>query len=802
MVDRSIIACACGLLATMAGAALAQPATAPQSQPASQLTPEQRQRIDELNAIVVGQNQPPTRRIGARDLLRLNLPAASERLVAILSGEDPVARAAVAQALADLPEFMEPRFIDPLIAMLGGKDPNLRAAASTALAADRSNAVIDRLRPLIADSAQPVLLRRAAIDTLGNMVDRDAVQALATLLSDADPEMQHAAMRAIESSTGQTFNTVEAAVRWWNETRELPLEEWQRRQIEALLRDRRERSQRFERRGDRLVRALRDTYLKTAEIERPTLLLDFLADEESPIRLLGLELVRAEHADRKPIADEIKTRVREILTDANVQIRRTAVQLVPLFRQPSDCATFLSLLQSETHPEVRLALINGLGHVGDATAVEPLVGLLQSPNAAVAVEAAGALGRLGERKELGDRRAPAVEALKQRYAAAAASQPELREALLSAMGRVGDPGCAPVFAAALSAGEPSIRRTAALGLDLLGDPAHADALTPLATDGDASVRAAAVTALRNLGSTDAHLQALWSRLPAANEPNAQTRDSAWQGVLRIVASRPPAEIEALVGRLPDNGETRARRALELLQLAEAALAANPARRADLGRVRAAMAAKMVELNRGDDAVAAYTRSLEDLHAVESADITRVSLELLRFALASGRYDQRLAAVFINGNPPLDGAAVWQGLREDIEQRLRPEKAEEAIRMLLSLQEHPPAALPAEVTTAMREMLGRARAIRAEADAAAVNAALSTLAADPNDEAARGAIVGLGPRAAPALRAALETAIRVDPPEPQRERLLHDLLRSVLPEWAGFPADATREAKLAALDRTE
>jgi hypothetical protein len=440
--------------------------------------------------------------------------------------------------------------------------------------------------------------------------------------------------------------------------------------------------------------------------------------------------------------------------------------------------------------------------VGDASAVDPLAAILQTANVTVAIEAAGAIGRLGERTELGDRKAAAVEALTQKYAAAAQDQLELRETLLSAMGRVGDPACGPVFTASLDSADPAIRRVATLGIDLLGDPELVDVLAPLVGDADAGVRAAAVAALRNLGSSDAHLQALWGRLPAASETNAQTRDSAWQGVLKLLASRPPTEIESWVARLPDNGETRARRAVELLQLAEGGLATDPARRGELGRVRAAIAARMLDLNRGDEGIATYVRALEDLHAVKSAEIPRVSLELLRYALVSGRYDEQLAGIFVNGNPPLDGAAIWQGLHDDIEQRLRPEKADEAIRMLLSLQAHPATTMPAEVDAAIQETLGRARAIRAEGDAAAVNAALSTLAANPADEPARAAIAALGSRAAPALRAALETAIRIDPPEPARERLLHDLLKAARPGWTGFPADAAREDKLAALDGVE
>jgi hypothetical protein len=136
----------------------------------------------------------------------------------------------------------------------------------------------------------------------------------------------------------------------------------------------------------------------------------------------------------------------------------------------------------------------------------------------------------------------------------------------------------------------------------------------------------------------------------------------------------------------------------------------------------------------------------------------------------------------------------------IVERLAPETVDQAVRMLTGLIEAPPAVWPEEAATEIADLLGRARQAQAQADAAQVAAALARLRAGADDEAARQSIIELGPRAAPALRKSLYQLLTSEGRDPETERRLHDLLRQVDPQWAGFPAEATQKEKLLALEQ--
>ena len=187
-----------------------------------------------------------------------------------------------------------------------------------------------------------------------------------------------------------------------------------------------------------------------------------------------------------------------------------------------------------------------------------------------------------------------------------------------------------------------------------------------------------------------------------------------------------------------------------------------------------------------------------MHAASAPEASRVALELLRLALSSGRYDEQLAETLRQINPALDGEALWEGVAAEIERQLAPDAVDHAISMLVALQTNPPTSMPANVEQAQQELLRRAYEVRATADAAAVNAALQQLRADPGNEQQRQTIVDLGPRAVPAVRDALREALQAAPPEATYVQELHDLLKTLLPDWPGFSADAPVEAKLKSL----
>jgi HEAT repeat protein len=802
-----------------------QPTQAPTTQSAVD-----QQRLNDLTVLIEGQNSPRSRRTGARELLRQGWSETVPLVTAILSGSNRPAKVAVALALSDLPKQIAPEYVEPLLEMLADAEAEARRAAALALAGGPAEVVLPNLRELLRSGRQPRVARLAAIDALGLMTQREAVAILIEALAGRDDELAGPALEAIERATAQDFQgDCTAAQAWWHNAAQTTPDQWQRLQIERLVQQDRARQQRVRDLEQRLANALRENYLRTPDGQRPALLNAHLTDVSAAVRLLGLELVQSLVAEGKPLAPETAAHTRELLSAPEPTVRAAAARTVATLRDAADADRFQGLLATERHAIVREALVNGLGYVGVAATVTPLLELLESAGHTISSESVTALGRLAERGVLdGAGRAAVATALLARLRATPDDDHVMRERLLWALSRVGDPRCGREFVAALDTPDgPTVRLAAVRGIAVLADPrtakvnGHAadpaanadpdrplttreliDALVPLTADPDAGVRRAAVEALAQFASDDAHAEALWNRLPAEREPEETIRVTAWRGATRIVASRPVDEIELWLDRLPGDAATRGQHAVELLQAAEKNLDGQPETRAELGRIRARLAGEQAALGQIEQSLSTYLTALEDLHAAESAELPRVVLELLRLALLNDRYDAQLAAALASENPALDGGALWEGIRGEIEQRLDAGEIDRALAMLIALRTNPPTSMPADTQAALELALQRARRAQAEADATLVNDALQKLRANPDDAPARRAVLELGPRAVPPVRDALRSALQSEQPEPDHVQQLHDLLKALLPDWPGFAPDAPVEQKRASLRQIE
>lgn len=816
----------------IAAGVLAAPSLA-QSRPVRPVTGPSafdQQRFNDLLAIIEGQNSPQARRTGARELLRQGWPETVPRLTALLHGPDRPAKTAVALALSDLPDCIVTDYIQPLLAMLADAEAEVRHAAVVALASCPKDDILPYLRSVALSTEQPGVARLAAIDTLGMMTQREAVAVLIEALATRAAPITEPALAALERATAQDFQgDFDAALAWWEEAREATPADWQRLQVKRLVRQSRAKDQRLRDLEQRLANALRENYLRVPEAQRPALLSAYLTDASAAVRRLGLALVQSSLAEGKALAPETSARTRELLLAPEPDVRALAVGTVATLRDPADAERFQQLLKSERHGTVRAALVNGLGYVGSASAALPLLGLLESPDRATASEAVTALGRLCERGVLDEpARAAVTSALPARLHAIPRDGYAMRERLLWAMSRVGDPRFAAEFVAALDtpeaaavrlaavrgiavmadprtvkangqASQPASRAASQAGNDVLSPQELLDALIPATADPDAAVRRAAVEVLAQSATSDAHAEALWSRLSLEREPEEAIRVTAWRGAVRVIAGRPVSEIQDWLDRLPGDEATQRQHAVELLQAAEKNLDSRPEARGELGWVRVRLAEQRAALNQIEQSISTYLMALEDLRAAESPETARVALELLRLALLNDRYDAQLAAALADGNSALDGQALWEGVCGEIEQRLHPDEVDRAIAMLVALEANPPASMPTDTQQAMRQMLQRAEQVQAEADAATVQAALQTLRARPDDEQARQTVLELGPRAAPAVRNALRSALQTEQPDADQIQRLHDLLKSLVPDWPGWAPDATIKEKLAALE---
>ncbi|QOJ13838.1 MAG: HEAT repeat domain-containing protein [Planctomycetia bacterium] len=791
--------------ASAAAPLVAQPTTAPATAPVAAPPPRTEvdpQRTADLLALIEGPNAPSARQTGVRELLRLGWAETPRRLAGILSNGSAASRTAVASVLAQQPEHIDTSYVEPLVRMLSDREPGVAAAARGAILACREQIAVPLLRERALDSDLPVAARTEAVAVLGEMTSRDALGALVAVVESDPTALNSAALSALRSTAGLDFEDAAAVRPWWEMVRSLSSEEWLDRQVRRLLSRERQTAATLAATESRLVRSLRDAYGRTPESERTDLLESYLKDAVAPVRLLGLDLVLAGITEGRPPGPELADDVRALMSAADPATREAAARAVASLREPADAERFVALLAIERNASVRPALVSGLGYVGGPSHVELLASLARDTDDPAAPQAVTALGRLAERGVLDSAALDAVATLLlDRTDRCRPEEHALRERLLWAMARVRDSRFVPVFIRSLASGEPgTIRQAAVRGIGAMADAAGLDALAALTSDADAVVRRTVVETLAAHASTDAHVQALWGRLSAGSEPEEVIRDAAWRGVTTTLARRSGSEIEGWVGRLPDNGPTRARRSLELLQLAERAYLSDPREREALGLVRHRIGGALERLAQPADAAEAYRQALTELLSVRSDRAAPVAADLLRTALMAGRYDERVQSALAGESRP-DGAAVWAAFAAPVRELAERDAtgADNAVAMLTTLSATPPAVLGASELDQLSSLLQQVRGIRDRRDAERVQSAAAALRGNPRDAEARAGIERLGPRAAPALQSLLREVAGENGAAAEYERVLHDLLRAARPDWPGYDEAADPPAKLRALD---
>ncbi|MEW6252868.1 MAG: HEAT repeat domain-containing protein, partial [Planctomycetota bacterium] len=334
-----------------------------------------------------------------------------------------------------------------------------------------------------------------------------------------------------------------------------------------------------------------------------------------------------------------------------------------------------------------------------------------------AAEAVGALGRLAERGELAAAaRERVVTALRELFERMPPGQAVLRERVLWALGNLDDARCGAAFVTGLRQEEnAAVRLTAARGLAVLADPQFADALASAASDPDPGVRRLVVETLASLGSAERHLDSLWERLTAPGETDDNIRQVALRGVVEILARSPTALLEGWCARLPQATPGDRKRALELLErLVKPGPGLEPADHERAGLIQARLAAQYALADRPAEAITAYRAALTELRAADVAASGRVALELLQFALTSGRYDATIALALGEVTTAGDAQAIWRVVQTTIEARLNPEGVEQVLALLTAVEKDPPCTL----TAAMTESVGQWRARAAQLKPAA------------------------------------------------------------------------------------
>ncbi len=701
------------------------------------------QRMADLVGIIEGQNTLQARRTAARELLRQSWPDTPARLAAILGGSNRPARVAVSQALADSREFLDDRYIEPLVAILSDSEPEPRQAAAVALATFASPVVVQRLERLLSEAEAPQQCKLAAIDALGNMTQPAALGVLLALTSDSSSPLCRPALSALERATAQDFaNDPQRALDWWRGAQGQDPTVWQQLQIERLVRQSNGLSQRSRELETRLVAALRESYLRLPEADRAAQLTSLLSDPIDVLRILGLDIVQGQLAEGKTPVPDLVTRCRGLISAAESRVRAAAIRAISALRDKTDAEIFRTMLVTESAPEARVALVGGLGYCGGPEAAQALIPLITGEEPALAEEAVASIGRLAERGELDSAgRNSAIDAILSRPTGALPKSAAARERELRSLAKFADARISPLLFAALDAKEPStlrisgIRGLATLAITINGNPLEptstspatsaatstsspvplrhivADALVGLLADNDLQVRRAAIESLSTVADAESHLQAIWARLSPAVEADEALRALAWKAVLGYLSGRSIRELQAVADRKIDGETLPPLKRLDLEQLIEKALLADPQQRAVLGMCRARIAALRAELNQIPEAIVAYQSSLDSLSAAGAPELPSVATDYLRYALLSDRYDTQVATELKPERVGLNLDQLWKITCEAAEIRLKRDGPAPVTAMLAAFQANPPTTLTEGIQRDLAARLSASRDVR-------------------------------------------------------------------------------------------
>lgn len=784
---------ALGCVGWLAGVCLAQTApasTAPQDLELTTLTGQ----------LTDASRSPKTRQEAAAMLLARDDSRAAEILLGVLSANDnPSAQIAIAEAIAASPAE-HPNFIDPLLAALRQGDASVRAPAARALVRQRNSGATDKLVALARDALADGALRADVIAALSAAPDKRTVEAMVGLLDDPAAAVRSAAAESLAKLTNIRAFGDDAAQwkQWWKANKDKDRSAWVADLADGLARAKAALEADNARLRERLTRTISELYDATAVTQRETMLVGLLKDPLADVRLIALRLVDRRIASNEPVSVEVRSEVRALLADTDRRIRQQAPIVTASLADGDALTALLNRLAVEDSPQVREALLKALGQLRQAEALPAVLAEINSRHGNVSAAAAVAMARIASRVPLDEaQRKGASEAIVLRYRAIDPSAGEgvvLREALLSAMGVVGEESLMPVLAEALKDPSAKVRLAAAGALARVGKAAAAPALAALTADSDRGVRQAAIAALGTVGGKE-HLATILNLTNPAVEADAMVRQQAWDVAMKLLVEADEETLTAVADGLAARDDAAAERIQVLQMLVDrlkarqsdrlpqaqrrlgAALmqAQRPAEAAvQLGQAYAAYAAA------GDSQAPALWEAWVDalLAADDPACVT---------AMAEQRDDQALGAALRKLTGHLSGL--------DAEQ-----KHLTVILLATEALDRLSDRLSAAQRKTLRQMVERAQAQQSALDAQKVATLAPLLAGE--DEAARKAaeeLVAMSTRAIVPLLAELRKAVAGGSANPKVEIGIVDVLRQISPKLTGYDPSASTEAKLELID---
>lgn len=732
-----------------------------------------------------------TRLEAARMLLGRESPEARKVLLLLLSdSSNPLAQIAVAEAIAH-DGGGEKVFLPALEAMLTGEEPTARGPAARALATYRDPAVRATLCRIARDRRRMREVRLATIEAMQRLIDRESLSVLIELLGDGDPAVRLAAAQSLQRMTNiRQYGTSRALWEaWWNEQKKLPQTAWLETMIDRQAGAKLALEVESAELRERLVKAMLDIYNATSKPRRPEVLAGMLNDPISDVRLLGTTLLRRMLSENEPIPSEHRQRVRRLLYDADPRVRQAAAILEANLADARTMRLLLGRLSVEALPEVRVALVRALGQLPPTPAAYRVVlREIANEDDREATAAAEALARMAQARPLEeDRRRQAAEALVDRYRQAGrnGNGATLREALLTAIGVVGEPSAGPILIEALKDPSGLVRLSAVGGLATLQLNDAVKAIAPLMADEDRGVRQAAISALARLGGLD-YVMTIVPRSTEAVEPDPAVRNAAVAAVLAMAGE---ADLKTLRGLIDDLQPDQAAPALriELLRLLVDRLGSGDGK--ELPRVLGRLGGELLARDRSVEAVPVLAEAYR--LAAEGGD------EALRLRAFERYIDALLAA----SDPAVGRVLAEQG--DEKAYRVAMEKLNRRLRELLQQERHVAvASLGGEALRALDEKLSqrektlladltaRARQSRLQADREAVRKLLGQVLT--GDVEARGEaeqqLRAMADRAVLPLLELLREALASDEPDARQEATLTGLLGELEPDLRLYGED--------------
>jgi HEAT repeat protein len=749
-----------------------------------------------------GQLQEPgrsakTRLEAASCLLTRTYPQAERVLGELLAdASNPAARLAIAEAIARQGGGRE-AFIEPLLGLLTGEEASAREVAARALATYKDNGVSAKLLGIAADAGQPREVRTATIRAMDGMLDKGVVDALIGLLKDEDPAVVAAAGATLSQLTNITaFGTdAEEWTRWWARNKNKRRSAWLADLANSLAMSKMSLENDNRHLRERIGELMLDLYTATPQGEKQGLILRSLRDSLPVVRQASLRMIMRQIASGQSVPEPILAAVRQVLRDPEPAVRSQAALTLAGLGDALAVNPLLERLDAEQSVAVRSDLLRALGQLRARAALPAVLSELDSPEPGIVASAAGALSRMAEAAPLtSEHKAKAMSAVGEQFRRFGQAKNHLaaREALLEAMGVLGDPESVQTLRGALKDPEPTIRMGAVKGLMRLGDGDAPEAIKPLLADADRGVRQMAIQALGRL-SGEEYLEAILQRSDPSVETEAAVRAQAWETVMEVVKPSGPELLRSVIDLLADRPDARSQR-IDIMKLYVDALAKAPATQA-LADARRALGEALLSERRGSEAAgylaaayrayqgespeAASETWLEWVEALLQANDPSVAKVVGAqeddglFARAMTQYRLRLNALSKEGRyPPLISLA--EGLVKEVDGRLDDQSR-----------------------SAVAQMITAARQNQAKADRARVGELAGRLAStDPAVRtSAQGELVAMGARAVPGLLDELERLVSSEAPAPEQEERILAVLGQVAPELTGYDSTASRKQRL-------